>query len=120
MLIAVFGLIVNSTNVPAQIKTGGYKKIAATDAGAIAAAEYAAKAKAEQDNAEITLQTVKNAERQTVAGTNYKLCIEIYRTDEGDDVEVKRFAQTVVFYSLKKQYELKSWTEVESCGEEEQ
>ena len=119
LLLTAVVLIGISANAFTQIKTGGYKKIPASDAGAVAAAEYAAKTQAEKDNAEITLQTVKTAESQTVAGVNYKLCIEVYRVDEGDDVEIKQFVQTVVFRSLKKEYQLKSWEEAESCGEEE-
>ena len=118
-LIALIGIIGGAVNASAQIKTGGYKKIAATDAGAVAAAEFAAKAQGEKDSAEITLQAVKTAESQTVAGMNYKLCIEVYRVDQGDNVEVKQFAQTVVFRNLKKEYQLKSWVEAEDCGEEE-
>lgn len=124
LLIAVVGLILNSSNAFAQIKTGGYKKIAATDAGAVAAAEFAAKTQGEKDSAEITLQSVKTAESQTVAGVNYKLCIEVSRaaaeSEEGEEAEeIKQFVQTVVFRNLKKEHQLKSWQETESCGEEE-
>jgi parvulin-like peptidyl-prolyl isomerase len=101
----------------AQIKTGGYKKIAVTDAGVVAAANFAAQTQSEKDNAEITVQTIEKAESQTVAGTNFKLCIEVFRIEAGDDVEVRQFAQTLVFRSLKKEFTLKSWEETENCDE---
>lgn len=105
-----------SANSFAQIKTGGYKKIAVTDAGVVAAAEFAAQAQSETDEAGITVQNIKTAERQTVAGTNYKLCVEVSRVEADDDAEIQQFIQTVVFRSLKNEYTLKSWEEVEECG----
>ena len=101
----------------AQVKTGGYKKIAKTDAAVVAAAEFAAQSQSKNDDAEITVQSIEKAESQTVAGTNYKLCIEVFRIEAGDDVEIRQFIQTLVFRSLKKEYSLKSWEEAESCGE---
>lgn len=118
MVIAAF-LLLGATNIPAQIKTGGYKKVAVTDAGAVAAAAFAAEAQGAADGAEISVQSIETAERQTVAGANYKLCVEVFRLDDGTDVEVRQFVQTVVFQNLKKQYTLKSWEEVEDCGSSE-
>ncbi len=114
-VIAAF-LLLGAGDVSAQIKTGGYKKIAATDAAAVAAAAFAAEAQGAADGAEISVQSIETAERQTVAGANYKLCVEVFRLDDGTDVEVRQFVQTVVFQSLKKQYTLKSWEEVEDCA----
>ena len=101
----------------AQAKTGGYKKLAVTDVGVVAAADFAARMQGEKDSAEITLQSVEKAERQTVAGTNYKLCVEVFRIEAGDDVEVRQLIQIVVFRNLKKQFTLKSWEETADCGE---
>ena len=116
-MLAAFAVIgASAANNFAQIKTGGYKKIAVSDAGVVAAAEFAAQAQSEKDEAGITVQNVKTAERQTVAGTNYKLCIEVLRIEADDDAEVQQFVQTVVFRSLKNEYTLKSWEEVEDCG----
>lgn len=101
----------------AQAKTGSYRKIPNSDAAAIAAAEFAAQTQSEKDDAEIALQTIEKAESQTVAGTNYRLCIEVFRIETGDDAEVRQFVQTIVFRNLKKQFALKSWETVEDCGE---
>ncbi len=98
------------------MRTGGYKKVAANDAGVVAAAEFAAQTQSEKDGAEITLQSVETAKRQTVAGTNYKLCLEVFRVEADDNVEVRQFVQTIVFLNLKKQYTLKSWESAEDCG----
>lgn len=110
-------IFVSAADNFAQIKTGGYKKLAVNDAGVVAAADFAAQTQAEKDSAEISLQSIEKAERQTVAGTNYKICVEVFRIEAGDDVEVRQFIQTVVFRNLKKQFTLKSWEETEDCGE---
>lgn len=124
LLIAIVGLVAGSLNGFAQIKTSGYKKISAADAGAVAAAEFAAKTQGEKDDAQIALQTVKTAESQTVAGTNYKFCIEVNRiaqSEEGEEAEeIKQFIQTMVFRNLKKEHELKSWQKTESGGGEDE
>ncbi|MDQ2746468.1 MAG: hypothetical protein M3T96_04320 [Acidobacteriota bacterium] len=99
----------------AQTKTGGYKKIAVEDAEVVAAANFAAQTKGAQDGAEISVQSIENAERQTVAGANYKICAEVFRFDDGGDVEVRQFIQMIVFRSLKKELTLKNWEEVEDC-----
>lgn len=117
LMCAAFGIIFGGVtmNSFAQIKTGGYKKVAVTDAGVVAAAEFAAQNQGEKDGAEISVQSIETAQRQTVAGANYKLCVEVLLIAEGDDAEVRQLVQTVVFLNLKKQYMLKSWEEIEGC-----
>ena len=114
----VVALAVSDVKVGAVFPGNGprwYEK--SSDAGVVAAAEFAARTEGEKDGSEITVQSIEIAESQTVAGTNYKLCIEVFRIEAGDDVEVRQFIQTLVFRSLKKEYTLKSWEEAESCGE---
>ena len=103
----------------AQVRTGGYKQIPITDTGAVAAAEYAVNAQSEKEELEITLDTVVKAERQVVAGTNYKLCLQTFVLNPDEEVEEveERFVQAVIFKSLKNEYTIKSWVETESCGE---
>jgi hypothetical protein len=77
-----------------------------------AAANFAVAAKGKSDNVAITLNSIAAAERQTVAGANYRLCLEV--EFEGATQTVR----AVVFKSLQKQYQLKSWEEAD-CGEAE-
>lgn len=93
---------------------GGYKEAPTDDAEVKAAAEFAVGAQGEKDNITITLRSIEHAERQVVAGMNYRFCLRIGKGDDPEDVDVK----VVVFRSLKKEYSLKSWVE-ETCSEPE-
>jgi cystatin-C len=92
----------------AQI-VGGYKPAAVDDEGVVAAANFAV-SKEEETTEGIDLDAVLKAERQIVAGTNYRLCL---RVKLGDDSQV---VEAIVYQDLKGAYTLKSWTPKE-CGE---
>jgi Aspartic acid proteinase inhibitor len=87
----------------AQRVVGGYKSISADDKDAVAAAKFAAGEK------EVELVSVVTAERQVVAGTNFKLCLEV-----NDDSGTKNF-MAVVYHNLQNEYKLTSWDE-QKCG----
>jgi len=94
---------------------GGYKVVATDDQEVVAAAEFAVGEQGRKQESTITLVSIEKAERQVVAGTNYRLCLKV---SSGDDAEETQEIKVVVFRSLQKQYSLKSWEE-ESCGEAE-
>ncbi|MEP6945600.1 MAG: cystatin domain-containing protein [Acidobacteriota bacterium] len=89
---------------------GGYKQIAKTDADAHAAAVFAVGAEGQKDGLSIELMSVQQAERQVVAGTNYRLCLSVTAGSEASMT-----VRTVVYRDLKGKYKLTSWTE-EDCG----
>jgi hypothetical protein len=93
---------------------GGYKEAPTDDPEVRAAAEFAIGAQGEKENITIKLHSIEHAERQVVAGTNYKMCLRVGKGDDPEDADV----MVVVFRSLKKEYSLKSWVE-ETCGEQE-
>ncbi len=100
-----------------QIKTGGYKSASVSDAGVKAAADFAVENKASEMEAELTLEGIIKAEAQTVAGTNYRLCLQLYvpaKEDETDGVTL--YIKTVIFKNLKGEYSIKIWDE-EDCAE---
>jgi hypothetical protein len=103
----------------AQIKTGGFKKVSVSDAAVVAAAEFALESQADRDNVGIELISIESAERQTVAGTNHKICMLVTFNDEYSEESYDQFVSVIVFRNLKKIYALTSWTEVEDCGGEE-
>lgn len=111
--IMIFGFSI-STN--AQIKTGGYKKVSVDDAGVKAAAQFAAKQQGE--NADITVEVIEivDAERQVVAGSNYRMCLKVSSYSEDED-ESTYFVKTIVYVDLKGNKKLTSWT-VSDCGEQ--
>lgn len=93
---------------------GGYKEAPTDDQEVKGAAEFAVGAQGEKENITITLRSIEHAERQVVAGMNYKLCLRVGKGDDPEDADVK----VVVFRNLKKEYTLKSWDE-ETCSEAE-
>ena len=97
---------------------GGYKAVAANDPEVTAAARFAAAARARKVNAAITLVSVEQAERQTVQGANYRLCLKVEAEDVENNVVVTETIRAVVDRSLKKEYTLRSW-QPEDCGGEE-
>ncbi len=100
-----------------QIKTGGYKSVAVSDAGVKEAADFAVELKAADYDAEITLTNIIKAERQTVAGTNYRLCLEIYVPPETDGEDgVSLFVQTIVYKNLQGEMKITSWNDESDCG----
>ena len=100
-----------------QVKTGGYKPVSVEDAGVQEAAYFAVETKAADFEQEITLENILKAERQTVAGTNYRLCLQIYTPGGNDDEDgVTLYIKTVVHKNLKGEFSIKSWVE-EECGE---
>jgi hypothetical protein len=110
LLLVAFGVTFGGARAGAVGQmVGGYKPVAADDPEVTAAAEFAVAARGKSENAAITLNSVLTAERQTVAGANYRLCLEV--EVEGATQNVR----AVVFKSLQKQYQLKGWEEAD-CG----
>ena len=96
---------------------GGFKAAKTTQAGVKEAAEFAVKATGEKEEKEMELVSVLKAETQTVAGTNYRLCLKVSSEGgEGQDA-VEIFVQTVVYMDLKKNYKLTSWA-ISDCGDD--
>lgn len=92
-------------------RVGGYKPAKTDDERVVAAAEFAVSERAENNDQEgLTLDSIDKAETQTVAGTNFRLCLSVSLDDESQQV------QTVVYQNLKKDYTLTSWKVVD-CAE---
>ena len=110
LLLAALGVAFGSTGAGAAGQmVGGFKPVAADDPEVTAAARFAVAARGKSEDAAVSLNSVLAAERQTVAGANYRLCLEV--EVEGATQNVR----AVVFKSLQKQYQLKSWEEAD-CG----
>lgn len=111
---AIFFAAAAATIGVGQTKTGGYRKISVDDAAVVAAAEIAVAAQIENLGVEIELDEILKAERQAVAGTNFRLCLRVIVIDDADE-PYEQLASVVVFQNLKKEYESKSWAETENC-----
>lgn len=110
VMAVVFGCAA-AAQAQAPPRTGGYKEISKTDAGAVAAADFAITAQSAKTGNTYELHELSKAERQVVAGSNYKLCMQV--SADGDEAF---FVQAVVYVDLKRNSKLTSWTDSD-CGE---
>ena len=110
----VFGLVFASDSF-SQVRPllGGYKSLDTTNAGAVEAANFAITAQSEKDEVEYELGGIAKAESQVVAGTNYRLCLDV-SANGGDG----SYVQAIVSVDLQKTFRLTSWTAT-NCGDAE-
>ena len=99
-------------------KTGGYKKIATSDEGARAAADFAVENRSASTNVSISLVGVEHAESQVVAGVNYRLCLKVTSANALNEADATVNVRVVVYQNLKHEYKLTSWVE-EKCEDED-
>lgn len=110
LLVLIAG-VASSEALGQGVIVGGYKAVAKTDAGAVAAADFAIEAQSEKTEKEYSLEEIVKAERQVVQGTNYRLCMEV--SADGSDTF---YVQSVVYVDLKGNRKLTSWVD-SKCGE---
>ena len=116
-LVAAFTIAGAVMAVSAQRVLGGYQPVAKDNEDAVAAAEFAVKEQSQKQEMTYKLVSVEKAERQSAAGTNFRLCLKVGYHKQDDDVDATEFVRVVVFRSLQNQYSLTIWTE-ENCGED--
>ena len=115
MVLIALGIIFGCATVGLAQRAGGWKKAETNDADVQAAAEFAVSAQKEKQDGPLSLVSIKGAEKQTVAGINYKLCLEVKAADETDAGVESQSVQAVVYQNLQREYRLTSW-EVAECG----
>lgn len=115
---AVFGCV--AAFAQSDDEAGGYVKASVNDAKVKAAANYAVTTKAKEMKEKLTLQSIKKAETQVVAGVNYHLCMVIYVPSKQPQTDgVTLYIDSVIYQNLQGQYKITSWEDSEdSCGVE--
>ncbi|WP_395737364.1 exo-alpha-sialidase [Prosthecobacter sp.] len=98
-LICFVTVLMSVCGVCAQQIAGGYGAVSSGDKEVKAAAEFAVKAK----DAKLVLQSIESAERQVVAGMNYKMVLHV---TEGATAQK---AAVVVWQKIDNSRELTSW-----------
>lgn len=88
---------------------GGYGDISKKDATVVDAASFAIDRQAEK-NASVEMISVERAERQVVAGSNYRLCIAYNAGGKRQE------ATAVVYHNLRDEFALTSWTPGKCSG----
>lgn len=117
MVLVGLGIVFGSASAsPAQNKPiilGGFKEIATTDEQAVEAAEFAVGKRVEENTEQEGLQlvSIKKAERQSVQGLNFRLCMIVGLDEEEQPV------RAVIYRNLKGEFFLKSWEVVDTCDE---
>lgn len=88
---------------------GGYNNAAKTDEAVVDAADFAVTTRAKNEPT-LELISVERAERQIVAGSNYRLCLAV-------NLDGKRAEATAVVYlNLQNEFALTSWTPGKCSG----
>jgi hypothetical protein len=101
-LSAISLLAIPATAIPVKNLPGGYSAVGLTH-DIKAAAEFAVQEQAKRDGVVLKLSDISKAERQIVAGVNYRLDVVVRRSG------LARKARVVVFKDLKSHYKLTSW-----------
>lgn len=92
------------------IMVGGFSAAPKADAMVISAAKFAATSQSKKMETEYSVGEIVKAERQVVAGMNYRICMKV--NVEGDEPIM---VSAVVYQDLKRNYSLSSWTTT-PCG----
>ncbi len=112
------GAVKNSAQTPMdEPMVGDYRRIAVTDSPVVAAAAHAVKARAKKQRNKIKLLAVSQAEKQVVAGTNFRLCLQIEILPQGNQPKLPQTVQAIVFLNLKQKFTLTDWA-IAACAEE--
>ena len=114
----VLGLVLGCATSGFAQKVGGYKEISKTDAGAVAAANFAVSAQAKKTRGIAELVSIEKAESQVVAGMNFRLCLKVTTSGKDDEADTTELFKVVVFRNLKNVFSLTSWVR-EECDEDE-
>jgi hypothetical protein len=99
-------------------RVGGYKEIATGDSMANEAAEFAVLTRSDKTGKAIELLSLNKAERQTVQGANFRLCLKVNTEGADGEADAIIFVQAVVYVDLKRNKRLISWA-ISDCGEDE-
>lgn len=107
----------SAVSVFGQNKVASYKPISVSDSEVQTAANFAVEKKIAETKWELTLGGISSAEMQTIAGTNYRLCIQItaQRPDDDED-SATGYVKTIIHKNLKGEFTITSW-ELDNCAE---
>ncbi len=97
--------------VSAQRILGGYSPVARDNPEVVAAAEFAVTEQSKKQEMVYKLVSIEHAERQSAAGSNFRMCLKVGYHKEDDDVDATEFVKAVVHRDLKQEHSLTSWAQ---------
>jgi hypothetical protein len=105
MFVAFIVVSGNAFDVSAQDSpmVGSYQEVSKTDREAVSAAKFAIRSEKRQQGGRLSLISIERAERQVVAGLNYRLCLKVKMKGKTEN------ATAVVYKNLEQKYALSSW-----------
>ncbi len=115
IMCAVIGVIFACADASYGQMVGGFKSVSVTDDRVKAAAEFAVSDFSEKNEVSYEIVSIEHAEQQVVQGMNYRICIQIKVSDEGNTDT--QFVLIQVYQDLKRSYKLTSW-KADACGGE--
>lgn len=113
LFVAFVLFTIGAATSSAQMIVGGYGEISGTDKTVVSAADFAVKArnKAEKKSS-LKLISIERAERQIVAGANYRMCLNVSSNGKNEQ------ASATVYLNLQNQFSLSDWTAGKCAGDE--
>lgn len=98
-------LLVHPERAAAQVQTGAYQKISTRDSKVIRYARFAvSRINRAGGDGDVRFVKVLSAERQVVAGMNYRMTIQVKQNRKA------RKAVAIVFEELDSSYSMSDWT----------
>jgi hypothetical protein len=119
VLIALGVILGGVIAVSGQRILGGYSPIANDNAEVVAAADFAVEEQSKKQEMTYKLVSIEKAERQSAAGSNFRMCLKVGYRKEGDDEDTSEFVKVVVHRNLQQEHSLTSWVQ-ENCGDDSQ
>ena len=104
---SAFGFMfsVGAVPSPAQM-VGDYREASKTDRAVVSAANFAVKKQSEkQKNTPLKLISIEKAEKQVVAGMNYRMCLSVNSNKKMTQ------ATATVYQNIKNEFSLTEWTD---------
>ena len=110
-------ITVSVITVTGQRILGGYSPVPNDNEEVVSAAEFAVKEQSHKQEMTYKLISVEHAERQSAAGSNFRMCLKVGYHKEDDDVDTTEFVKTLVHRDLQQEFSLTSWAQ-ENCGDD--
>ena len=112
VLLTAIGLLsIGGQLSQAQMVVGNFRQIATTDKTVVAAANFAVQTRRETvKDVSLELTAIESAERQVVAGSNYRLCLSLQSNRKSQQ------ATATVYLNLQNEFSLSSWSADKCTG----
>ena len=113
VMVVALGLILGGV-AAASGQLGGYRQAPKDNEEVVAAADFAVDEQSKKGTT-FKLVSIEQAERQSAAGSNFRMCLKVGYHKEDDDVDATEFVKVVVHRDLQQEFSLLSWAQ-EDCG----